>query len=627
MAAGPNGLVPILDWQELAGSERPIAVDANVPLPLDYQLTVSLVIRQRPGSQPLRDLAYWQNTPLAERRFLSPSEYRQKFGAAEDDVKAVVDFVNAYGMTVLTQDAGRRSVSVHGTAGQMNHFFRIVLIWYELKFPRTPRGTHAKATSKQPGTTTQEQVVPSWRHGYHGPVSVPLQIALYVTAVIGLDDRAISISGPDGTNDPSRSGYLSVPRLAHIYNFPRSRTANQTIGVIAPQKRPGEGASYFAPDLTDHYFPSLEVGYQTAPALIHDVNLQVGRDQFGNDKIFLNNPTNVQHASPANWNLFPYYWITELTQDIATSATIAQGATVNVYFTEDSEQGWLVFLNRVLLPEDEKQPTVVTCSWLLYYSDDPNECGLADKPASLAFVMSTLFKQLAMCGINVFVGVGDWGADDGVTDGNAHVSYPGGDPWVTSCGGTIVGNVRNGPPLSFDEFVWSDAHTSTGSDFGDADSDFGATGGGVSKISKPLNTKLRPGLRLSDSANNLHKGRGVPDVAGMVAYSGFFVNGIEYTFIGTSCVAPLYAGLTAVLQNAVGMPLGPLNPTLYQLGSDTTMSPFNDVTYGDNDSADTPKSPYYQARKGWDACTGWGSIDGTKLLRAIAMQLIRPPDR
>ena len=30
-----------------------------------------------------------------------------------------------------------------------------------------------------------------------------------------------------------------------------------------------------------------------------------------------------------------------------------------------------------------------------------------------------------------------------------------------------------------------------------------------------------------------------------------------------------------------------------------------------------PDSPYYSAGTGWDACTGWGSIDGTKLLNAF----------
>ncbi len=100
----------------------------------------------------------------------------------------------------------------------------------------------------------------------------------------------------------------------------------------------------------------------------------------------------------------------------------------------------------------------------------------------------------------------------------------------------------------------------------------------------------------------------------MVGFSGFFVNGNTYSFVGTSCVAPLYAGLAAVLQQAFGISLGFLNPSFYQLGN----SVFNDITSGDNNSGDTPAAPFYTAGPGWDACTGWGSLDGNKLLNGIA---------
>lgn len=87
--------------------------------------------------------------------------------------------------------------------------------------------------------------------------------------------------------------------------------------------------------------------------------------------------------------------------------------------------------------------------------------------------------------------------------------------------------------------------------------------------------------------------------------------------MGTSAVAPLYAGLIAVLRSASGVKFGFLNPTLYQLATSTKIpSPFNDITHGNNDSGDTPDSPYI-AGQGWDPCTGWGSIDGTMLLNAI----------
>jgi hypothetical protein len=79
----------------------------------------------------------------------------------------------------------------------------------------------------------------------------------------------------------------------------------------------------------------------------------------------------------------------------------------------------------------------------------------------------------------------------------------------------------------------------------------------------------------------------------------------------------LIAGLYAVLCQAFGVNLGFFNSTLYQIGG----SVCNDITYGANDPADSSHPPFYNARPVWDPCTGWGSIDGTKLLNAIAAQL------
>jgi subtilase family serine protease len=79
---------------------------------------------------------------------------------------------------------------------------------------------------------------------------------------------------------------------------------------------------------------------------------------------------------------------------------------------------------------------------------------------------------------------------------------------------------------------------------------------------------------------------------------------------GTSAVAPLCAGLIALLGEQAGKPLGFLNPLLYGLPEAT----FRDVTSGDNAVGGTPG---YDADAGWDACTGLGSPDGAALARAL----------
>ena len=73
----------------------------------------------------------------------------------------------------------------------------------------------------------------------------------------------------------------------------------------------------------------------------------------------------------------------------------------------------------------------------------------------------------------------------------------------------------------------------------------------------------------------------------------------------------MWAGLTALLNQALGKPVGFFNPLLYQVGSKGAL---HDITSGDNDLTNAGG---YPAGPGWDACTGLGSPDGTKLLQAL----------
>ena len=110
-------------------------------------------------------------------------------------------------------------------------------------------------------------------------------------------------------------------------------------------------------------------------------------------------------------------------------------------------------------------------------------------------------------------------------------------------------------------------------------------------------------------------GRGVPDVAGNAdSASGYItrVDGQNTVIGGTSAVAPLWAGLIALLNQGLKKPVGFLNPHLYALAGNS--GAFHDIVTGDNK---VPPAPGYSARSGWDACTGLGTPDGTKLLAAL----------
>lgn len=221
------------------------------------------------------------------------------------------------------------------------------------------------------------------------------------------------------------------------------------------------------------------------------------------------------------------------------------------------------------------------------------------------------FLTAAWVGLTVFAASGDAGSDGTVLDekghvlyhdGKARVQYPGSDPCVTSCGGTTIGNVSGS---SLTEVTWNDGS--------------GATGGGVSDFF------LLPFYQVSSagvpkSVNDNHQGRGVPDIAGNASLSSGYVMSVDGTsspFGGTSAVAPLYAELIALINARLGKPTGFLNPTLYNLGA--VSGSFKDI----NDGASNARSgaPGYPSGPGWDACTGWGSINGQALL--VALQVVR----
>ena len=110
----------------------------------------------------------------------------------------------------------------------------------------------------------------------------------------------------------------------------------------------------------------------------------------------------------------------------------------------------------------------------------------------------------------------------------------------------------------------------------------------------------------------------MPDVAGDAdENSGYtiLVDGQEVSNVGgTSAVAPLWAALLARINQQLGKPVGYINPLLYsKLGKSGA---FHDITVGNNDPTGGQIGGY-QAGPGWDACTGGGSPDGSKLLAQL----------
>ena len=274
----------------------------------------------------------------------------------------------------------------------------------------------------------------------------------------------------------------------------------------------------------------------------------------------------------------------EVMLDIEVAAAIAPKAKIVVYFTANTSQGFLDAVTQAI-HDTVNKPSVISISW-----GGPESTWT--EQALQQF--DEAFQAAATLGVTITVAAGDDGSSDGLDDGQAHADFPASSPNVLACGGTRL-NVT-GTTIS-SEVVWNEAEN-------------GATGGGISDEFPVPSYQENAGV--PPSANSSNKvGRGLPDVAAdadpATGYS-VRVDGQDTVFGGTSAVAPLWAGLVARLNQGLGKSVGFLNPTLYGLATQSAV--FRDITSGDNGA--------YSARPGWDACSGLGVADGTKLLKELS---------
>ncbi len=574
----------------LPGSERPIVPGSTMLGPADAaeRVRFSVLLRQRPDAPPMHDLDHWQNTSPEKRKHLSVDEFFQAHGGTEEDSEAVVDYLKSEGLHVISSDSNRRRIDVEGSAAEINAAFGITLNRYQAPHRFVRRRIERR------GERPTEVVVPEHTHrGFEGPVHLPPKLVGIVTAVIGLDNRRLGGPAGTGTGDPAGAQYLSPVKIAQLYNFPKVSAAGQTVALY---EAADEGAAYLHSDVTQ-YVASLPAGYNTQPHLT-DIGL-LGQT---------NNPALVTGGPPYPGGVI------ETILDVGVVAAVAQGVNINVYFTEDTENGWVAFLDRAIFPlAGDHAPSVISASWILTVRDDLGTIGDPTVGGTLSNTISGYLQSAAVRGITVFMAIGDWGSGNQIVDKHCHVSYPNSDPWVTSCGGTIIGAVSATSPPTFQEFTWSDGNTASQFQSGV----YEATGGGVSDTF-PIPPYQSAAALLPISKNDGNVRRGVPDVAGMVGMDGFFLNGSggpgSNQMFGTSAVSPLYAALVGMINAFLGHNVGFLNPTLYTYGSEIC----NDITFGNNDSSYVPDAPFYTADIGWDPVTGWGSINGLRLLAALA---------
>lgn len=392
--------------------------------------------------------------------------------------------------------------------------------------------------------------------GRQGPIYVTPELEPIIEGIFGLDNRPAAKPHlrVQGELDAIRP-LLATPRasfapntVGELYDFPKGVDGTgQCVAIIEL------GGGYRSADLHTYF---TKLGIKTPK--VSSVSVDHG----------LNQPSGPNSADG------------EVMLDIEVVGAVAPGAKMVVYFAPNTDQGFIDAITTAI-HDNVNNPSVVSISW-----GGPE---VSWTQASMQ-AMDSAFQAAAALGVTVYCASGDNGANDfpsgpGSQPGN-HADFPASSPHVVGCGGTHI--TAAGTSIT-EEVVWNDPGG-------------GSTGGGYSSVF------ARPAWQASAVSNAQ---RGVPDVSGDASPASGYqvrVDGQDMVIGGTSAVAPLWAGLTALLNQKRGKPLGFVNPALYALAP--ASGALVDITSGNNNG--------FNAAPGWDPCTGLGRPDGARLLASLS---------
>ncbi|MHB1525084.1 MAG: S53 family peptidase [Candidatus Dormibacteria bacterium] len=309
----------------------------------------------------------------------------------------------------------------------------------------------------------------------------------------------------------------------------------------------------------------------------------------------------------------------ESSLDVERSGAMAPGANIVAYIAPNTNNGFVDLFNTVAT---QNQAQVMTTSW-----------GLAeqDETQGYATLLNQAFEQGAAEGISMFAASGDYGAYDGYPQYKSlAVDSPASSTYITATGGTTLPQSSAGVELAPGVNVGPTTEVAWGWSylvpyyqlFGEPSAQrmqqlvypIGSGGGYSLYFQEP---SWQTGFQASGQ-------RGMPDVAlNADPFTGYAIYDTSSVYSnsqgpwsngwgGTSFAAPLWAGITALLDQATGGPIGLATGVFYHLPpvSGGTVAGFRDITQGNNWG--------YQASAGWDPTTGLGVPDVTQLAAAIS---------
>jgi subtilase family serine protease len=546
-------------------------------------------------------------------QFITPDQYRSRFGPAQADVNAVEAWLRGAGLRITGVGAGRRYVAARGDVDAAEKAFGVTLKLYRY------RGEQALAPA---GDLSLPQGLSDKVLGVTGLES-PADTVKPATA--GISRKSSAAPPPQGFRN-ARPCSLSYGQLTARYQanfktplpkFQGSYRPYAVCGYVPDQLRGAYGVK--GSGLDGKGVTIAITGAYASPTILKDANKYAtrhGDPAFQSGQFGQSLPGSFSHQKLCDAS----GWYGEETLDVEAVHGIARGSKVLFYASQSCRNpDFLDTLTRVV---DDNKASIVNNSW----------SGLAANETSGSIrAYESVFKQGALQGIGFFFASGDNG-DEVAATGKLQTNYPAMDPYVTAVGGTSLAVGRR------DDYLW-EAGWGTNkfelSESGDSWQPLGflyGAGGGFGTLFN------RPAYQQGVVAAGSPAGRAVPDVGldadpttGMlVGETQTFPEGVhydEYRIGGTSLASPLMAGVQALRSQAKGHRLGFANPLIYDLARSGGEG-FTDVTSA-HDSAANVRPDYanevnpkdgilYSVRtfdddfslhtnSGWDDVTGVGS--------------------
>lgn len=589
-------------------TDKLIPIQGSVPVnrhplvgPADPNQRIEVTVKLRRKS--VQGLPTLDEFLAGKRAGMTRQQLAQRYGASQQDADAVHDWATRQGLSVSRVDLGRRQMHLVGSIDAMSRAFGVKLAMYQ----------HARTHSRFRCPTDN--------------IHLPEKLVPIITGVFGLNNMPVMVPAPVRTAPRPAStsleqkwpGSFYPNEVANLYNFPATQGAGQRVALL-------EFGGGFDPAVLAAYF-TKSIGLAKPPTV--------------NAMFVLDAKMDLEDAGTTG----------EVYLDIEVVGAMAPQATIDVFFAPWSGEG---FLNAI----DEAVHNADYAAVSISYGLDEDVRGSATNPGwpMLHKNVDEAFADAAAVGLPVFVSSGDQGSGSlrGAVEGaevtllskTAHAGYPATSPYVTAVGGTLL--YAEGGVIS-KEVVWNELGDLQGGKyyFG------GATGGGVSDRYKQVPSyQSKAGITPTSVNPPGATGRGVPDVAGNAgASTGYLVSqpaGSPDPIApvgGTSASAPMWAALMACIREALSDKLGGkvpvffFNDFVYACGKTAA---FRDIVGGRQFTFDpnqglvpgafipignnrsTVVDGYY-AMEGFDLCTGWGSPNGTELLKQLETWLASQP--